>query len=248
MSSVTLRGQELHYQQVPGQGGSLIFLHGSGGRAEHWSKQMQLGPTCIALDLPGHGRSGGEAQLRIEDYAAWVRDFLQILKPPRPVFAAGFSMGAAISLRLALDHPEILDGLILMGTGQRMKVMPTFLEELHQGRSDPEFVRLGFSGAAPAQLVNGVVQDFAAAGAAVLYADFSACNDFDVTGQLDHMTLPTLVIAGAEDRLTPLKLAQYVADHIPGAQLEVIPAAGHFVMMEQPGEVNRLMRDFCARG
>jgi pimeloyl-ACP methyl ester carboxylesterase len=247
MGLVTVRGVDLFYQHNPGQEGSLVFIHGSGGTHAQWAGQMELGLNCTALDLPGHGQSGGTAPDNIAENGAWVAEFLTALQLPRPLYLVGFSMGSAISLDCALNHPELLDGLILLGAGHRMKVLPALLDSLRQGLGDPNFIRMGFSAQAAPALVTQMVQEFTAAGPAVLYADFSACNDFDVSDQLERINLPTLLITGAEDRLTPLKLSQYIAEHIRGARREVIPESGHFVMMEKPAEVNQFIRDFCAQ-
>jgi pimeloyl-ACP methyl ester carboxylesterase len=247
MGSINIAGTDWYYQQTPGQdrSGTLVFIHGSGGSHEQWSGQMALGCNSIALDLPGHGQSGGEAFASIGQAAAGVEEFLTQLQLPHPLYLVGHSMGAAITLDCALHYPELLEGIILLGAGQRMKVMPALLDALRLGLNDPEFISLGFSNQAPAELVAAMVKTFGAVSPAILYADFSACNDFDMSQELAGIDKPTLVIAGVEDKLTPLKLADYVASHIPNARLEVIPSAGHFVMLEKSKEVNRLIQEFC---
>jgi pimeloyl-ACP methyl ester carboxylesterase len=70
---------------------------------------------------------------------------------------------------------------------------------------------------------------------------FSAPN---VKDQLDNLSIPTLIVCGMEDRMTPLQYSEFLRDHIAGARLEVIPNAGHMVMLEQPNRVSDLMADF----
>ena len=175
-----------------------------------------------------------------------MAEFLTQLQLPRPLYLVGHSMGAAITLTLALHHPELLDGIILVGAGQRMKVMPAFLDALRPASMTRASSAWAFSASAPPEMVDNMVKTIASVSPAVLYADFSACNDFDLSQELEDIIKPTLLIVGADDKMTPLKLSQYIAEHIAGAQLEVIPAAGHFVMLEKPAEVNRLIRDFCS--
>lgn len=246
MGSINIAGTDWFYEHNPGLGqtGTLVFIHGSGGSHEQWARQMDLGYNSVALDLPGHGQSGGQAYASISQAAKGVAEFLTQLQLPRPLYLVGFSMGAAIAMSCALSSPEQLDGIILTGAGQRMKVMPALLDALSLGLNDPNFISLGFSSHAPAGLVAATVKTFAAVSPAVLYADFSACNDFDLSQELEGIDKPTLLIAGADDKLIPVKLAQYVASHIPNARLEIIPAAGHFVMLEEPAEFNRLIREF----
>jgi pimeloyl-ACP methyl ester carboxylesterase len=82
----------------------------------------------------------------------------------------------------------------------------------------------------------------------VVHGDFAACDAFDVMQRLEEIRCPTLVICGEDDRLTPVKYAHYLRDHIPGATLAIIPHAGHMVMMEQPDQVNRAVEEFLSGG
>ena len=72
----------------------------------------------------------------------------------------------------------------------------------------------------------------------MLYRDLSACNVFDVMTRLQEIHLPTLILCGEEDRLTPVKYSQYVQHHITGSVLHVIPGASHYVMREKAEAVN----------
>ena len=79
---------------------------------------------------------------------------------------------------------------------------------------------------------------------AVTRCDFMACDGFDVMGRLGEIHLPTLVVVGAEDRLTPPKYSEYLVRSLAGAKLERIEGAGHFVSLEQADAVNRALREF----
>ena len=246
MAVINIRGTDFYYQHRAGDKlpGSLLFIHGSGGSHEMWSHQMNLGINSIVLDLPGHGQSGGNAETSISECAARVADFLLEIQLPRPIYLVGHSMGAAIAITCALNHPEGLGGIILIGAGQRMKVMPTLLDALRQGQNDPGFIRMAFSPQTSSAIVDEMVKTYAAVAPSILYADFNACNDFDVSQELGKISLPALVIIGAEDKLTPLKLSQYLCNNINNCTLEIISDAGHFVMLEKPEEVNRLISKF----
>jgi len=248
MGFVNISGTNVYYQHNAARTNQvcLLYIHGSGGSHELWHHQMNLDANSFAIDLPGHGQSEGTAASSIDQSAQNLADFILTLPIPHPLYLVGHSMGAAIALTCALNHPDLLDGIILLGAGQRMKVMPGFLEDLHQGKNDPDFIRLGFSPQAPAELAEGMVKTFNAVAPSILYKDFSACNNFDVSGELERIGIPVLIITGAEDRLTPLKLSQYMYSHISNCRLEVINDAGHFTMLEKPEEVNRLIMDFCS--
>ncbi len=247
MGVINIRGTDFHYQQHAGDKlpGSLLFIHGVGGNHAVWYHQMNLGINSIALDLPGHGQSGGKAGTSIAECAASVADFLLAVQLPRPLYLVGHSMGAAIAITCALNYPEGLDGIILIGAGQRMKVMPALLDALSKGQNDPGFIRMAFSSQTSSAIVEDMVNTFGAVAPSILYTDFNACNDFDVSQELDKISLPALVIVGAEDKLTPLKLSQYLSSNINHCTLEVVADAGHFVMLEKPEEVNRLISEFA---
>ena len=249
MGVVNIKGIDIYYQHVPGDSkqGSLLYIHGSGGSHEVWHQQMKLGPNSFALDLPGHGESGGTAATSIDQAAVSVMDFISVGQLPRPLYLVGHSMGAAIALTCALNYPQMLDGIVLIGAGQRMKVMPSLLDDLGQGKHNPDFIRLAFSPQTSESMVASRVKIFSEASPAVLYADFAACNNFDVSEKLGKIALPALVIVGVDDKLTPLKLSQYLISHISNSRLEAIDAAGHYVMIEKPAEVNKLILDFYSQ-
>ena len=86
----------------------------------------------------------------------------------------------------------------------------------------------------------------------MLLADFTACNDFNLLAEspaedvLRHIDLPTLVVCGKEDRLTPPKYSRYLQERIAGAELLLVPDAGHMVMLEQPQAVTSAIAEFVA--
>ena len=76
---------------------------------------------------------------------------------------------------------------------------------------------------------------------AVLHADFQACDGFDVMDRLGAIGQPALVIVGEDDQMTPVKYARHLADHLVKARLEIIPGAGHMVMLEQPARLEAIL-------
>ncbi len=148
----------------------------------------------------------------------------------------GHSMGGAIAQVMALEYPEVVRGLVLGGTGSRLRVAPAILDGL---RADFEAtVRLVADWAhgpmATEQVRALSVETMLAAGPDVLYGDFAACDAFDVTERLGEIGAPALVLCGSEDRLTPPKYSQRLASGIRGASLVVVDGAGHMVMLEAP--------------
>ena len=79
----------------------------------------------------------------------------------------------------------------------------------------------------------------------IVRADFRECSVFNRCGRIQEIRLPTLVICGEKDTMTPLDLSQQLAALIPNARLEIIPKGSHMVMLEQPEKFNENLRSFC---
>jgi pimeloyl-ACP methyl ester carboxylesterase len=228
----------------------LVFIHGAGGTHLHWPPQVRrlIAQRIFALDLPGHGKSGGVGSQSIADYARAVVDFLDAARLNAAVFV-GHSMGSAIALTLALDFPKRVLGLGLVGSGARLRVVPAILENTASEAMFPVAVKL-INDAAFSPSVNPRLKELAAARMteirpSVLHGDFLACNEFDVMQRLGGISVPTLILCGTDDILTPPRYAEYLRDHIPASRLITFPGAGHMVMLEQPETVANALAAFA---
>jgi pimeloyl-ACP methyl ester carboxylesterase len=160
-------------------------------------------------------------------------------------------LGGAIALTLALDASELLRGLVLVGTGARLRVLPELLEILARdyGEAVAFMTNHAWSPASPAKLKQRGRETVSATRPSVTRCDFTAGDGFDVMGRLGEIQLPALVVVGEQDRLTPPKYSEYLVRSLPRAKLERIERAGHFVSLEQADAVNRALRDFlCTCG
>jgi pimeloyl-ACP methyl ester carboxylesterase len=227
----------------------VVLIHGAAGRAEVWSPQLAgLADIArmIAVDLPGHGATAGEGCQAVERYAAWVAALLDALGAERPVLV-GHSMGGAIAQTLALGDPARFAGLVLVGTGARLRVLPRILQLFREGslRVASDLVgSLSYSPSTPPGAVIEAERALHDTAAAVTLGDFHACDRFDLMGRLGDLRLPALVVVGRDDRLTPPKYAAYLARSIPAARLVEVDGAGHFPQLEQPAAVNAAIRGF----
>lgn len=252
MPEISLRGRRLAYDvQPPDFDPSLpvvVCIHGSGGDREDWRHQldgMSHTVTVIALELPGHGASDPPAEISVPAYAQWVTDFVETLGLRRVVLA-GCSLGSAIAQYVALSPRPWLLALALTGAGARLKVHPAFLEGLVTNK---EFAlqNLGKFCLSPnaGESLNTVIQEkYTVESAEVMRMDLSACNDFDIMDRVDQISVPTCIIVGEDDQLTPVKYSRFLEKSISGSQLHVIPAAGHLAMLEKPDEFNRYLTEF----
>jgi pimeloyl-ACP methyl ester carboxylesterase len=231
-----------------GSGPPLVLIHGAGGSAELWRPQLEgLADVArvVAPDLPGHGPHGGRGKPSIAAYAEWLGAFLETLGDLPPVLV-GHSMGGAVAQTLALARPAGLAGLILIGTGARLRVLTRIVDLLRQHpREGQSLIQgLSFGAAAPQECVGLVARVLREVAPLVTLGDFLACDRFDVRERLAAIRTPTLVLTGAEDRLTPLGHGRLLAETIPGARFVEIPGAGHFPQLEQPVPVNAAIREF----
>lgn len=244
MPRIAIAGESLFYStSAEGkQSPPALLLHGAGGTHLTWPPELRRlpGTRAYAIDLPGHGRSGGRGRDTIAAYAETAAAFLQALGYDKAIII-GHSMGGAIALTLALDW-NCASGLVLIATGARLRVAPAILET---ARDNPRaaidlLTRLVWSpGADPALVAHGRQTLLSTAGA--LWGDFLACDRFDMRARLSEIRVPTLVIVGSADQMTPVQHAHFLASHIAGARLQVIAGAGHMVILEKPAEVARLI-------
>lgn len=227
---------------------TVLFIHGAGGGLYTWSYQKgffekEFNP--ILIELPGHGESEGEGEEEIVRYAEHVYAFLKALSLKK-IFLVGHSMGGAIVQTLALTHPEVIKGIVLVGTGARLKVLPMILEGIRNNFAEtvPKINQFAFSRKAPSDLIEKGVSLMSQYKAEILYGDFLACDRFDVMKEVEKIVLPTLILCGEDDQLTPLKYSQFLQSRIKGSKLEVLPNAGHMVMMESSQAFNEKIGAF----
>ena len=227
---------------------TILFIHGAGGGQYTWSYQKgfferEFNPVIV--DLPGHGTSGGEGEEEVGKYAEHVYAFLKALGLEK-VFLVGHSMGGAIAQTLALSHAEMMKGIVLVGTGARLKVFPMILDGIRNNFEETvrKINQFAFSRKVLAELIEKSLSFMSKCRPEVLYGDFLACDRFDRMNEVEKIVIPTLILCGDDDQLTPLKYSQFLNSRIKGSKLEVLSNAGHMVMMEAAQAFNERVREF----
>jgi pimeloyl-ACP methyl ester carboxylesterase len=201
----------------------------------------------LAVDLPGHGESDGDCETSIEAYANALLVFLDQLEIDQAVLG-GHSMGGAIAQRMSLDYPERVKGLILVGAGAKLRVHSQLIEDCSgpetYSRAVSQILEWSFSQHADQKLVSLAGERMKDIPPSILESDFKACNAFDIHEVVGEIKQPTLIICGADDQMMPVKFSEYLAEKINGSRLEIIPEAGHMVMLEKPLVVTGLIDEF----
>ena len=227
---------------------TIVFIHSSGGTGQFWRvqiKDLAVRVNTVALDLPGHGRSGKDGKNTVADYARRVYEFIETADIPRPI-PCGLSIGGAIVLQLLLDYSKHFQAGILIGTGAKLKVLPMIFEAIEKDYSG--LVQMLCKFAASEKTVPEVIQpfreDLQKCDPRITFGDFQACNWFDVRGRLAEISVPVMVISAQDDKLTPPKYADFLESAIPNTTRSHILDAGHIAPMEKPQEVNQAIIEF----
>ncbi len=250
----------LHYNDSGGDGRlNVLLLHGLGADADSWHFQWAdlsgKGYRLIAPDLPGFGRSPAEdGRWTIRSSAEQVTDLMSHLSLSKYV-VAGISMGGTIALSMARFFPEKIGGLILINTFASMKpkrvsewryfvrrgMRAFLLSPSDQARIVAERV---FPGSEQAFFRDLLVTSIQNTNPKVYRQAMLELARFNEIRSLPKITMPTLVVTGAEDTTIPLDNQKAMANLIPGARQIVIPHAGHGVTADQPEVFNRCVSEF----
>jgi pimeloyl-ACP methyl ester carboxylesterase len=232
-------GVEIGYDDV-GTGMPVAFIHGFPHNRTLWAPQVSAlvdRARCIALDLRGFGESSKHGPFSIDQFADDLAMLLRTLGIERAV-VAGLSMGGYIAFAFWRRHRQMVTALIelarargsgavadgqvvgMIGKSTREK-RPALIDDVHRmmGNASVEGIR----GALEAMLGRA-----------------------DSTPTLATIDVPTLVVVGAEDVLTPVREAEILHDAIRGSRLEVIKHAGHVSNLERPAAFNHILTEFLA--
>jgi len=228
----------------------LVFLHGASMDHSVWLLQSRYfahhGYSVLAVDLPGHGRSGGEALDSIPALADWTATFLETAGVTQAALV-GHSMGSLVALETAARHPTRGRALALLGTAVPMPVGPPLLAAAERDdHAAVEMITLwGLGDRAPLGgnrvpglwMMGGVERLLERAAPGVLYRDLKACNDYQHgLESAARVQCPVQLILGSEDRMTPVKTARQLQEQLTGARTVVLDDCGHMMMVERPDQ------------
>ncbi|QCO97204.1 alpha/beta hydrolase [Arthrobacter sp. 24S4-2] len=258
MGTVEVSGMRIAYQRA-GQGPPLVLIHGAYEDSRIWRPQLDgLSDefTVIAWDAPGCGQSDDPPpEFSAEDLGNVIAGFLRAVAPRKP-HVLGLSWGSGAALELYRGHPNMAASLVLASAyaGWAGSLPPEEVErrnaqvlaELDQppGQFIPVWLPTLFTTRADPAVVDetsAIMADFRPAG---MRAMLSASGHADYRDVLPTITVPTLLLYGAEDVRAPLTVASEMHRQIPGSELVVIPDVGHMVAAETPEAFNAEVRRF----
>ncbi|MBX3173982.1 MAG: alpha/beta fold hydrolase [Gemmatimonadaceae bacterium] len=242
-----------------GHGVPVLLLHGFPHDRTLWEAQLASPPSgarLVAVDLPGFGESASTVTASLDAWADWCADVLDALKIPKAVIG-GLSMGGYLALALWRRHPSRVQALLLADTragadSEEGRAKRVAMQQLA--------ARQGADAIAD-QMITGMVGKTTRAKrpAAVAFLDammrrasVAAIHDAldamrtrpDAASTLPTISVPTLIVCGDEDALTPVKESEAMHAAIPDSQLAIIPGAGHASCVEHPAAFTALLAGF----
>ncbi len=264
---IEINGERTFYSGSGGNGkdddmadqASVLFVHGAGMDHTVWTLPARhfarLGYRVIVPDLPAHGRSAGTPLASIAAMAGWLRDLLDALNIEK-VAMVGHSMGSMAALTFAASFPERTRSLALLGSSAPMPVTDLLLDAARANDHDAidmaniwSHSTFGLQGGNANPGINMTMSGqrlLERAANGVFFTDLNACNDFTNGATLaTAITVPTLVIAGDEDKMTPAPRGAEIAGLIDQARLVRLACCGHSMLSERPNEVLDALKDIC---
>jgi pimeloyl-ACP methyl ester carboxylesterase len=250
-----------HYAML-GHGPTVLLLHGSGGGYRAFAPQVEvlasLGFRAVAWDMPGYGVSVPVEPYGFKGLAASAAALIEAVAPAagsEPVAVVGQGMGGMVAQELALRRPDLVRHLVLMGTAAAVQEGDAYdqaiarnLAWLDEGLSMPAIAdrllpRLVGPGALPAGVELATFCQ-AQVHALTWRCALQAMRQFDRRAALAQIHVPTLLVAGEQDRITPPEAMQSMAQAISGSAWNLLPGVGHLPHLEAPDEFGELLVDF----
>jgi len=254
------KGSEISFliARSPAKGAAqtILLIHGAGMSARSWTQQLRgLSPSLqvLAIDLPGHGASDPITESSLSGYTDAACTLLTTLGVG-PVFVAGHSLGGSVALALAAHRPELVKGLVLMSSCAKAPQHSGALKALLGSLPSPIHRMMFFSSArsflfalgAANNAVHLALKDLHNCRPETVRKDMAAAQAMDLEEAAQRVRIPTLVLCGTSDMVTPLRVSEKLIDLIPGSRLSVVDNAGHMLPLEAPERVNEEILAFVA--
>ena len=254
-----VNGTKLYYETM-GQGSPLLFMHGGLLHSRVWDGQFEVFAEhhrVIRYDAPGYGKSEGHDQFysEAEDVVSLLR-FLQVEK----TFVIGASMGGGTGIDFTLEHPDMVEALVLVGAAiDSWQYSSAFMDRQRKflsisGKSpeeiadlwllDPYIIPASGNPAVRQKFRKLVIERFQGSPSPSFPPE---PLDPPALRRLSELSLPVLIVVGQQDISDVLAVANTLSEKIVGAKKIMLPKTGHIVHLEQPEEFNRAVLDFLSK-
>jgi pimeloyl-ACP methyl ester carboxylesterase len=238
-------------REIDPQKQTVLFIHGTGQDHTIWVLPTRYfarhDRNVLAVDLPGHGRSGGDPLESIEAMADWA---VQVLDAAGISSAAvvGHSLGSLVAIATAARHPQRVRVIALVGVTVPMPVSGFLLDNAKEDKHEAiemlnywgysKSAQLGGNATPGNWMLGGGLRLMEKARPGVIHNDLNACNEY-IEG-MEHaanIECPALLILGERDMLTPVHSAMKVAEALPNAEKAILEGSGHALLAERPDPV-----------
>ncbi|MUP44577.1 alpha/beta hydrolase [Gramella sp. BOM4] len=274
VQKIKLHNEEIAYQEAGSGEISLLFVHGLSSTLESWQHNIEALKDefhCIAIDLPGYGKSSrNKTDYSLKEYAGMIQEFVQ-KKGLENVILVGHSMGGQIAMHTVLEYPELFEKLVLVApagietfSAQEAAMMKSsYTPEILMASSDEQILanyKLNFyefpqsaASMVEQRIAIKEADDFPAYAETVVN-NIHAMLDEPVIDRISEISIPVLMIFGKNDMLIPNRyfhpdqsiesLVKTSEEKYEDLEVEVINEAGHFVNFEKAEAVNQAIKDF----
>lgn len=237
---------------------AIVFVHGAGNDHSVWTLQSRYfahhGRNVLAVDLPGHGRSGGALLKSVEELADWIAQLIDAAGVSEAA-VVGHSLGALVALEAAARHPKRIERVALLGPSAPMPVADVLLDAARAGDHVACELIVGWSHSPAKQLGGNPVPGLWMSGGTLrllersrpgtLYTDLVACHVYqNGLAAAAALHCRALVVTGTRDLMAPARNAQALIDTLPDRRVVTLPECGHAMMSEQPDAVLDALRAF----
>ncbi len=262
MPTVTLEGRRLHYLDEGVGDAPIVFIHTFPLQSGMWGPQLQeLAPNyrLLAPDLMGFGGSDAPSDREMYSVERWADDVMGLVSALGldRVVLVGLSSGGYVALSFLRRHREAVGALVLADT----RADPDGPDDQERRADEQHWLETeGDVSYLADRLLEGMVSQRGADRGQVvkrarLFMQGNPAQGWmgglealkrrpDATGDLHKIDVPTLVVVGEDDQLTPPSVARGLHDQIPGSRLSIVPDAGHLSNMENPAVFNAALRQF----
>jgi len=261
MPKVQVRDIEINYQEA-GSGFPLILIHGLNGDLTGWvlvMPEFSRHYRTIALDVRGHGGTGKpDEPYSIKGFSEDFHEFMKQLKISK-AHILGLSMGGAIAQQFALDHPDMIQSLVLVSTfshidapaHQAFTRLRASLKEGGYPAFFDEVIKLAFTSqyiaANPGPIAELKAKRIAINSPAAIGRATEACLAFNLKDEIARISMPTLIVSGRNDIFTPLHLAEQIHRSIRGSEWKILDGVGHNLYIEKSPQLVQVVLEFLGK-